>query len=69
MEIIAITSIIVLCVWTMIDIVRARFKEPTMKTLCILGVLFHPILGIIVYPLLRKTLLQRERRKFEPKFI
>jgi len=59
---------IALWFWAIIDITRSRFKNPFMNTICLLAVLFFPILGSILYLILRKKLIAKEKRKFQPNF-
>ncbi|MCD4773948.1 MAG: PLD nuclease N-terminal domain-containing protein [Bacteroidales bacterium] len=59
---------IVLWFWAIIDIVKSRFKNQTMNTVWLLIVLFFPILGSIIYLLLRKKYTTKEVRKFQPNF-
>ena len=54
--------------WALIDITKSRFKDQTMKTVWLLVVLFFPILGSIFYFQLRKKLITKELRKFQPDF-
>ena len=59
---------IALWFWAIIDITRSRFKSPFMNTICLLVVLFFPILGSILYLILRKKMIVKEKRKFQPNF-
>jgi len=54
--------------WAIIDITRSRFKSPFMNTISLLVVLFFPIFGSILYLILRKKLITKEKRKFQPNF-
>ncbi|MDT8415836.1 MAG: PLDc N-terminal domain-containing protein [Flavobacteriaceae bacterium] len=54
--------------WAIIDITRSRFKKPIMNTICLLLVLFFPVLGSILYFQFRKRLVMKEPRKFNPNF-
>ncbi len=56
-----------LWLWAVINIIGTNFGEPMMKLICIIGVLVFPILGPIVYFLVRKHLI-KEPRKFDPDF-
>lgn len=58
----------ILWFWAIIDINRSRFKSPTMNTVWLLIVLFFPVLGSIFYFQLRKKLITKGPRKFQPKF-
>ena len=72
METILITGLIFLIIalwfWAIIDISRSRFKNPTMNTVWLLVVLFFPVIGSILYFLLRKKFVTKKRRKFQPNF-
>lgn len=59
---------IILWFWALIDITRSRFKNPTMNTVWLLSVLFFPVLGPILYFLMRKKFVTKEPRKFQPNF-
>ncbi|WP_425357621.1 PLD nuclease N-terminal domain-containing protein [Psychroflexus torquis] len=59
---------IALWFWAIIDITRSRFKNPIMNTVCLLVVLFFPALGSILFLILRKKLITKEKRKFQPNF-
>ncbi|MFW5700270.1 MAG: PLD nuclease N-terminal domain-containing protein [Cyclobacteriaceae bacterium] len=54
--------------WAIFDITKSRFKDPIMKTVWLLAVLFFPVLGSIIYFQLRKMFVTNERRKFRPNF-
>lgn len=56
-----------LWIWAVINIIGTNFGEPVMKLICIIGVLLLPILGPIVYFLVRNHLI-KEPRKFDPGF-
>ncbi len=72
MEIIMIIGLsiltLILNIWAIIDITRSRFKDPTMRTIWLVVVLFFPIVGSILYFQLSKKLINKEPRKFQPKF-
>nr|WP_289846298.1 PLDc N-terminal domain-containing protein [Winogradskyella psychrotolerans] len=59
---------IVFWFWAIFDITRSRFKSPYMSTVWFLAILFLPALGSICYLLLKKKLVKKEPRKFQPKF-
>ena len=59
---------IVLWFLAIVDITRSRFKKPPMNTIWLLGVLFFPVLGSIFYFQLRRKLVTKEPRKFQPNF-
>ncbi|MBU2526844.1 MAG: PLD nuclease N-terminal domain-containing protein [Bacteroidetes bacterium] len=54
--------------WAIIDITRSRFKKPIMNTICLLAVLFFPVLGSILYFQFRKRFVIEAPRKFQPNF-
>lgn len=54
--------------WAITDMTRSRFKRPVMSTISFLVILFFPILGAILYLILRKKLITKEKRKFQPNF-
>ena len=54
--------------WAILDIIRSRFKNPTMNTIWFLVVLFLPVLGSIFYFQLRKKFVAKESREFQPNF-
>jgi len=56
-----------LWLWAIVNIINTNFGESSMKLICIIGVLLFPILGPIVYFLIRKYLI-KEPRKFDPDF-
>ncbi len=58
----------ILWFWAIIDIIKSIFKNPTMNTVWLLIVLFFPVLGSIFYFQLRKKLINKEPRKFQPNF-
>lgn len=72
MYIILIISLIILTIvlWfaAIIDITRSRFKEPYINTISLLAVLFFPVLGSIIYFLLKKQLTTKAPKKFQPNF-
>lgn len=58
----------VLWLWAVIDIFRSKFKNQAKTLFCLMGVLFFPILGPIVYFQFRKNLRSKSNRKFSPSF-
>ena len=54
--------------WAISDIAKSRFKNTTMNLIWLLIVIFFPVIGSILYLFLRKTQIQKEPRKFNPKF-
>ena len=59
---------ITLWFWAIIDITRSRFNRPNMNTIWLLAVLFFPVLGSILYFQLKKKLVTKDPRKFQPNF-
>lgn len=59
---------LVLWLWALIDIARSRFKKPAYKILWILAILFFPILGSILYFMLKKEFILPKKRKSDPDF-
>ncbi|MBW6483429.1 MAG: PLD nuclease N-terminal domain-containing protein [Vicingaceae bacterium] len=51
--------------WTIIDITRSRFINPTMRTIWLIAVLLFPVLGSILYQLLKNKFINKEPRKFQ----
>ncbi|WP_121666266.1 PLD nuclease N-terminal domain-containing protein [Mesonia aquimarina] len=54
--------------WAIIDITRCRFKKPGMRTVWLFSVLFFPLLGSILYFILKKKYTTKKPRKFQPNF-
>lgn len=52
--------------WAIVDIVRLRFNNKTLKIIVLLVVIFFPILGSILYFQFKKRLIQK--RRFQPNF-
>ena len=67
---IAVLLSIVLWLWAMIDLVtsRRKFKDPVMSTLALLMILFFPVVGSLFYFQLKRKLVNRRKRKFNPEF-
>ncbi|WP_040279749.1 PLDc N-terminal domain-containing protein [Psychroserpens damuponensis] len=59
---------VILWTWAILDIIKSKFKSPTMNIIWLLGVLFFPVLGSIFYFQLRKKFVTKEKRKFQPNF-
>lgn len=59
---------IALWFWAIIDVARSRFKKTNMNMIWLLAVLLFPVFGSIVYFKLRKKLIIKEPRKFQPNF-
>ncbi len=62
----ALTAI--LWVWALIDLVKSHFKNPTYKILWLLAILFFPVVGSILYFMLKKEFVDPGKRKFDPDF-
>lgn len=62
--------ILTIILWTraIIDITKSKFKSPISNIIWLLGVLFFPVLGSILYFQLRKKYVMKEPRKFQPDF-
>lgn len=58
----------VLFFWAIIDITKSRFKNPTMRTVWYVGVLFFPIVGSIAYFQFKKKFVNNADREFKPDF-
>jgi len=59
---------IALWFWTIHDITKSNFKKPIMRTLSLIFVLIIPTLGSEGYLILRKKLINNEKRRFRPQF-
>ncbi len=61
---------IVIWLWAMIDLVssRRKFKDPAKSTLALLMILFFPVVGSLFYFQLKRKLVNRRKRKFNPEF-
>jgi len=55
--------------WALIDISKSRFKNPAMKTIWFIVVLFTNALGAIFYFQLKRKFTIKKRRLFQPNFI
>ncbi len=53
--------------WAMLDISKTRFKSQLLNSFWLLIVLFFPVIGPVIYLLLKKYT-TRPRRKFSPNF-
>jgi len=67
---IAVSLSIVIWFWAMIDLVtsRRKFKDPAKSTLALLMILFFPVVGSLFYFQLKRKLVNRRKRKFNPEF-
>ena len=56
--------------WTIFDISKSKFKFKSQKTqtIWLLAVLFFPIIGSMIYFMLRKSNSVTQKRKFNPDF-
>lgn len=59
---------IALWFWAINDNRRSRFKSPIVKTVFLLVVIFFPAVSSILYLILRKRLIAKEKRRFQPNF-
>ncbi|MDT8348050.1 MAG: PLD nuclease N-terminal domain-containing protein [Flavobacteriaceae bacterium] len=55
-------------IFTIVDIVRSQFKEPNQNILWLLLVILAPIIGIILYWIMKHQFVQKEPRRFNPEF-
>lgn len=67
LAVVFVVLVAALWLWAAVDIVKTDFGRPSVKLFAILGVLFFPVLGPLVYFLVRKHLI-KEPRKFDPDF-
>lgn len=72
MEILMIIGLSILALliqfWAIIDITKSRFNDPKMRTIWLIIVLLGPMFGSILYFQLRKNLITKEPRVFQPIF-
>lgn len=54
--------------WTIFDISKSKFKSQKTQTIWLLAVLFFPIIGSMIYFMLRKSNSVTQKRKFNPDF-
>lgn len=54
---------IVLWTWTILDIIKTKFNDSTANIICLLVVLFFPVIGTILYFLFRKKLYNESTEK------
>ncbi len=59
---------VTLWVWALFNLTRSTFKDPTMKTVWLLVVLFFPLVGSVFYFQLKRKLITKEPRRFNPNF-
>ncbi|HIB38576.1 PLD nuclease N-terminal domain-containing protein [Mesonia sp.] len=54
----------------MIDLATSRrtFRDPAKSTLALLMILFFPVVGSLFYFQLKRKLVNRRKRKFNPEF-
>ncbi|NJW53221.1 PLDc N-terminal domain-containing protein [Salinimicrobium oceani] len=55
-------------IWALLDLANARFKDVKWKLAWLLIIIFFPLLGSILYLLLKKNFKQSRRRSFAPEF-
>jgi hypothetical protein len=63
-----ILMVLVLWGWALLDLTQSTFKDPTMKTVWLLVVLVFPLVGSIFYFQLKRKLITKESRRFNPNF-
>lgn len=59
---------IVLWIWAVVDILKAEFKNPSLKLVVIVALLIAPVIGSVVYFQFRRQLIVEQKRIFQPKF-
>ena len=59
---------LILTFWALIDVSRSRFKNSSQRTIWLMIVLFLPIWGPIIYFQIRRKLVTKEKRVFNPNF-
>ena len=59
---------LILWFWALIDITKSKFIMPYGNTLWLLIIILFPIIGTIIYFLLKRRITSKEKRKFKPKF-
>lgn len=68
---IAITLVIltvVLWIWALIDIAKTRRQNPSEKSLWFLLIIALPLIGSILYLLIKDKTAKANPRRFQPKF-
>lgn len=61
-------SAIILWLWALIDLAFSGFKKSRWKTGWLLVIIFFPIMGSILYLLLKEDFKLKRKRKFNPDF-
>ena len=56
-------------IWALLDLASSNFKMTNWKLAWLLIILFFPLLGSILYLLLRKDFKAEKRRSFDPGFM
>lgn len=59
---------IVLWIWAVVDILKAEFKNPSLKLIVIVALLIAPVIGSVVYFQFKRQLIVEQKRIFQPKF-
>ncbi len=69
-KLIVIFFILVVLVWifTIIDIARSRFVNPFLSTVFLIIVIIFPVIGLALYLFFRNKLVTKKKRKFQPNF-
>lgn len=74
MEVSSIPVVVVLLLvlgfwlWALLHLSKSHFKNPTYKILWLLAILFFPVIGSILYFMLKKDFITGRKRKFNPNF-
>ncbi len=55
-------------IWALIDISKSKFIMPYGNTLWLFIIIVFPVMGTLIYFLLKKQITTKEKRKFKPKF-
>lgn len=58
----------ILWLWAVIDVVKAQFKNTSMKFVAIVAIFLMPIFGPILYFQFKRQLTVKPKRRFQPKF-
>jgi hypothetical protein len=60
---------IVLWIWAVVDILKAEFKNPSLKLVVIVALLIAPVIGSVLYFQFKRQFIVGQKRIFHPKFI
>ncbi|MHA6280603.1 PLDc N-terminal domain-containing protein [Salinimicrobium sp. CAU 1759] len=64
----ALFIFILFWVWTLLDLIFSTFRKSRWKFAWILVIIFFPVIGSILYFILRKDFQLKRRRTFQPYF-